>query len=196
MTEKGGACYDCLTRVPLIVAAPGLIPENRRDSSFASLVDIVPTLLRLQGLEVPRSMQGEPLPTATDAQPRDCAFSEYGAGGPPFTVRDLAVAPPPWGYRTLLQSLRWREAEGWLQMVRTADWKLVHDPAGGGDELYDLQADPWELDNRFGDPAGRGVAEALLGRIERWGRRLGPPVPVPLPEPRLVDEWPAQWSLL
>ena len=48
---------------------------------------------------------------------------------------DLEQLEKPWGRRTLIQSLRWREAEGRRKMVRTVDWKYVHDPMGDLDEL-------------------------------------------------------------
>ena len=67
MQCKGGVFYDCLTRVPLIVSWPGQVTVNVKDSSMANLIDIVPTLLELQGLDIPRSMHGEGLPTVTAA---------------------------------------------------------------------------------------------------------------------------------
>ena len=82
---------------------------------MANLIDIVPTLLELQGLEIPRSMHGEGLPTVTAAEPRDVTFSEYGSGGPPFRMTDLEKLPQPYGRRALIQSLQWREAEGQTQ---------------------------------------------------------------------------------
>jgi arylsulfatase A-like enzyme len=194
MTEKGGALHDSLVRVPLVISAPGRVPQGLRDGSPVNLVDVVPTLLRLQGLSIPSAMQGQALPTATDASPRDAVFSEYGAGGPPFTMEDLGRAPRPWGYRALLQSLRWREAEGRLCMVRTRDWKLVHDAADGRGELYDLRADPWELDNLIDDPARRGIARDLLARLSAWSSKIPEAGGVPLPEARLVDDWPAGWE--
>jgi arylsulfatase A-like enzyme len=147
MQCKGGVFYDALTRVPLILSWPGHIPAGQRDDSLVNLVDVVPTLLTLQGLPVPRSMQGQPLPTATDAPPRDATFAEYGTGGPLFRLSDLEKLPPPYGRQTLLRTLRWREAEGRRKMVRTRDWKYVHDALGDRDELYDLRRDPWELHN-------------------------------------------------
>ena len=39
-------------------------------------------------------------------------------------------------------------------MMRTATHKLIWRPAGVN-ELYDLQADPQELDNLFGQPRPR-----------------------------------------
>lgn len=51
MAVKGGAFYDCLTRVPLIVSFPkGEVPKGEIDESMANTVDILPTLLELQGL--------------------------------------------------------------------------------------------------------------------------------------------------
>jgi len=77
---------------------------------MVNLVDVLPTLLRLQGLDVLGPCTPA-LPTATDAAPRDAAFSEYGAGGPRFGMEDLATLPQPYGRRALIRSLQWREAE-------------------------------------------------------------------------------------
>jgi len=152
---------------------------------MVSLIDVVPTLLALQGIEVPKEMQGEPLPGVTDAAPRDEVFSEYGAGGPPFTEEDLAAAPEPYGHRTLIQSLRWREAEGRRKMVRTRRWKYVHDPSGDLDELYDLEKDPWELSNLVEKPGYEPIRNELQNRLLNWAIRTEDPKPVPLPDARL-----------
>jgi arylsulfatase A-like enzyme len=181
MQCKGGVFYDCLTRVPLVVAWPGQTPAGVRDPSLVNLVDIVPTLLRLQGLAAPRSMHGQPLPTVTAAPPRPATFAEYGAGGPPFTWADLEQQPRPWGRRTLLDTLRWREAEGRRKMVATASWKYVHDPLGDLDELYDLVNDPWELTNVAADPAHAAVIADLRGRLADWMIATEDSRPVPLP---------------
>lgn len=182
MQCKGGVFYDCLTRVPLLVSWPGQIPQGVVDESMVNLIDIVPTLLTLQQQPVPRSMRGSPLPTVTDTPPRDAAFSEYGAGGPPFTQADLAPLAQPWGRRTLLQSLRWREAEGRRKMVRTRRWKYVHDPMGDRDELYDLVNDPWELTNVVNDPQHATVLAALRLRLADWSIATEDASPVPLPD--------------
>jgi choline-sulfatase len=181
MQCKGGVFYDCLTRVPLLVSWPGQLPQGVVDTSMVNLIDIVPTLLTLQGLDVPRSMQGEPLPTITDTPPREAAFSEYGAGGPPFQMTDLETMAQPWGRRTLLQSLRWREAEGRRKMVRTREWKYVHDPMGDRDELYDLVNDPWELTNVMGEPDCAAVVAEMRLRLADWAIATEDGRPVPLP---------------
>ena len=182
MTCKGGVFYDCLTRVPLIVSWPGQVPAGATDESMVNLIDVVPTLLQLQGLEAPRSMHGEGLPTVTDTDPRDATFSEYGTGGPPFRLSDLEEMPGPCGRRALMASLWWREAEGRRKMVRTREWKYVHDPMGDKDELYDLVNDPWELTNVAGDPAHREVLDEMRLRLAEWSIRTEDSRPVPLPK--------------
>ncbi len=178
---KGGAFYDCLTRVPLIVSWPGQVPQGVVDESCVNLIDIVPTVLQLQGFDVPRSMHGEGLPTVTDAAPRDAAFSEYGAGGPAFTMADLEQLEKPWGRRAIGQSLQWREAEGRRKMVRTAEWKYVHDPMGDRDELYDLVNDPWELYNVIDNADHRDIIVDLQLKLADWSIRTEDARPVPMP---------------
>jgi arylsulfatase A-like enzyme len=169
MMRKGGLFYDCLTRVPLIISWPGQIPAGRIDESMANLIDVVPTLFTLQGLDIPAAMQGRPLPTVTTAKPRQAAFAEYGAGGPAFTLADLADHPRPYGLNASKASLQWREAEGRRKMVRTRKWKYVHDPMGDRDELYDLTGDPWELTNVVDNPVHQDIIFNLRSRLLSWG---------------------------
>lgn len=186
MQCKGGVFYDCLTRVPLIVSWPGHLPQGMVDESMVNLIDVAPTLLHCQGLPIPPSMQGLPLPTITPAAPRDAAFAEYGAGGPPFRLTDLAKLEKPWGRRALIQSLQWREAEGRRKMVRTPTWKYVHDPMGDQDELYDLVNDPWELTNVVSAPHHSAVLAELRLRLADWSIMTEDSKPVSLPPAHAV----------
>lgn len=187
MTCKGGVFYDCLTRVPLILSWPGQVAEGERDGSPVNLVDVVPTLLQLQGMEAPGSMQGDPLPTVTDEAGREATFSEYGAGGPPFGMEDLEKLEKPYGRHGLIRSLQWREAEGRRKMVRTRTWKYVHDSMGDRDELYDLENDPWELVNAVGDPENADVVSEMRLRLADWSIDTEDAPPVPLPEADRYD---------
>ena len=149
---------------------------------MVNLVDVVPTILNLQGVDVPPSMQGRGLPGATDADPRDAAFSEYGAGGPAFRMGDLESMAPIRGRRALIQSLRWREAEGRRKMVRTRQWKYVHDPMGDLDELYDLGKDPWEQHNVAAHSRHAAALGEMRLRLADWSIATEDSRPVPLPE--------------
>ena len=183
MQCKGGVFYDSLTRVPLILSWPGQVAAGVADGSMANLIDVVPTLLSLQGLTPPRAMQGMPLPTVTETAPRDATFSEYGSGGPLFTLADLEKQPKPWGRKTLIDTLQWREAAGRCKMVRTPEWKYVHDSMGDRDELYDLLNDPHELENVVEEEQYSGVLAELRLRLADWSIDTEDSPPVPLPDP-------------
>ena len=177
MARKGGAFYDCLTRVPLVVSWRGACPAGVVDRSMVNLVDVAPTLLTLQGLPVPPRMQGAPLPTLTSAAPRAAAFSEYGAGGPAFTLADLEevgrTVGATHGLEAVKASLERREAEGARRMVRTARWKYVTDPLGDLDELYDLDADPPEHRNLAGEAGYEPVVRELRDLLAGWEDATG-----------------------
>ena len=185
MMVKGGVFYDCLTRVPLIISYPPAVRRGVREPALVSLIDIVPTVLSLQKIRVPDSMQGWCLPVNPNIDRRTSIVSEYGAGGPSFGLADLEAAPRPFGYKTLIQSLRWREAEGRRKMIRMGDWKYVHDPMGDIDELYHMIKDPWELENLAAEPAQAGQVAAMRTQLLAWSFATEDPSSVPLPESRL-----------
>jgi len=73
--------HEQVTRVPLIIAAPGVMPSRSR--SLSQLVDVYPTLCELTGVPVPKSVQGKSLvPILRDptSQVHEAAFS-YTRGG-------------------------------------------------------------------------------------------------------------------
>ena len=182
MTRKGGTFHDALVRVPLIVSWPGQVPTGARDGSPVNLVDVVPTLLRLQGLPSPPDMHGRPLPTATEAPAREATVSEYGAGGVACTMEDLERLPESHGLPASKATLRWREAEGRRKLVRTRRWSYVTDPMGDLDELYDHDHDPAELRNLAADPDHADVVSEMRTHLLNWSIRTEDAVPVPLPD--------------
>ncbi len=182
LTRKGGAFYDAMVRVPLIVSWPGHVPQGARDASPVNLIDVVPTLLHLQGIDAPSSMQGRLLPTITPATPAPHTFSEYGAGLPLMTRTDLGDLT---GLRGAKASLAWREAEGRRRMVRTVDHKYVTDPMGDLDELYDLRSDPHERINLAYDPAYATLTQSLRRALDDWRVDAVERQPTHLPEATL-----------
>jgi arylsulfatase len=176
MWGKSCTLYDCLVRVPLIIAGPdGLLPAGRVLEGVIQSIDVLPTLLGLLGLPVPERVHGLPLQPlwgapAPPLPPRpaaaragfDIAFAETGAF-PPSMVYDPARGnnvphgPPASGRQVELSV-----------MARTADWKLVYTPGREVQELYDLRADPGELVNQYGDASLQPVADALRARIQDW----------------------------
>jgi glucan phosphoethanolaminetransferase (alkaline phosphatase superfamily) len=70
--------YDENIRVPYVIAAPGLIQEQKRVRNGASLIDTAPTILDLLDLPVPQRFQGISL---LDEAPRMALFfTDYSLG--------------------------------------------------------------------------------------------------------------------
>jgi arylsulfatase A-like enzyme len=181
MFGKSCTLYDCLVRVPFVLAGPpDLVPQGRRLHGLAESVDLVPTLLDLAGIAVPPalSLHGDSLRRLWDAPGAgggpggrrdvpgfDVAFSEVGAHAPE-TVRDrqrgdnVPHGPPASGRQTELSA-----------MVVTAEWKYVHTPGRELQELYHLPSDPGELHNRYGHDVHAPLVAALRERLLDW--RLG-----------------------
>lgn len=156
--------YEELMHVPLIVRWPGRIAPRVIDTPV-SILDVMPTVLDLLGLEPDPVWQGISL--------RNALLSEN-------------VEPPA---RPLFSEVSYVSPEGWPSgdgSVKTyfktaildGRRKLVHDLQSGLWELYDLDDDPHEQRNAF-DPEDdeAGSLQSLLrawesGRVGSWGLDL------------------------
>lgn len=169
MTIKGGVFYDCLTKVPLAISYPAGLSAGIKVESFVNLIDIVPTLLKLQGYDIPKAFHGDIMPPLVGATPKDFTVSEYGFGYPllPDEVLVAEQEKHP-HYGAIIGTLLWREAEGLRKMIRTKDYKYVHDPMGDKDELYDLLADPGELYNLAENKDYAGIIADMRLKLLDW----------------------------
>lgn len=137
---KGCRFYEGLVRVPMIWSWPGHIKANAVRDDLVELTDIAPTLMALAGLDPLERMQGFSLqPTL-----------EHGAVVARSGVRSE--------FYDALDLPHHNRATMW----RTDRYKLVVYHGTGKGELFDLDADPWEHDNLWLDPAHAGIKHALL----------------------------------
>jgi hypothetical protein len=65
-----------------------------------------------------------------------------------------------------------------MRMLRKGRWKLAFDMQGQG-QLYDLEADPVELDNLYGRPDLADIERELLADLLAWTLRAQDPLPLP-----------------
>jgi len=135
--------YDNTLHVPLIIRYPSKVPAGKRVEGYSRLIDIVPTILDLAEISVEDKFDGSSLlPMAlgeVESHDKEIYFTEC----------------------------TWMRKHGW----RTPEWKLIialepdfhfKPPV----ELYDLVADPKELNN-LADEKPEIVAD-LRGRMEAW----------------------------
>jgi arylsulfatase A-like enzyme len=133
--------YEESIRVPLIVRGGGF-PAGAAALQPVANIDLAPTIVALTGARARRQMDGRPLlPLALDpAEGRN---------------RDL-----------LLEGLSRNSARPSYEAIRTPRWLWV-EYRNGSRELYDLDEDPLQLDNRQGDPALSAVQADLARRLAK-----------------------------
>ncbi len=167
---------DCLTRVPLIIRAPGC-QAGHVVTAPVECQDIMPTTLELAGVECRHthfacSLVAQLAGAAGD--PDRAVFAEGGYDphephcfeGCPGGFQDVADKAGIY-YLKGLQQQEHRESVCRCAMIRTATHKLVDRP-GDVSELYDLAADPHELKNRHGQPRYAAVQRQLERRLLDW----------------------------
>lgn len=144
--------YEQITRVPMIVWAPGQIQGGKTVDALVQQMDIGATIMDWAGLEVPEDWAAESLLGATVApesfQGREFVYCEQSGDG-------------------VLTGCEY------MTMVRDETHKLVHfldEPEG---QLFDLVADPDEVNNLWWDTNLLEHKERLLAELREWRIRSG-----------------------
>jgi arylsulfatase A-like enzyme/Flp pilus assembly protein TadD len=132
--------YGESMRAPLIVSLPDAIPAGRVASQTVSLMDVAPTMFSALGLTPPKQVQGRSLLPLLFSDPAD--WVEV-----PVTMETMA----PW------------HEHGWSpsSAVVAESFKFIAAPKP---ELYDLEADPRELENLYDKNHSR--AELMEKRLK------------------------------
>lgn len=131
--------YEPSIRVPLVVRGPGVRAGATADALVAN-VDLAPTILELACARPLRPMDGRSL-TGNLGHPRR-----------------------PGSDRAVLLEAFGAARSGPYQGVRTERYVYI-EYANGGREVYDLVADPDQLQNRHGQPETRAVEARLADRL-------------------------------
>lgn len=153
---KGCRFFEGLVHVPMIMAGPG-VAVGRRSDALVELVDIAPTLLEMAGEPVPKRMQGKSLVS-------------HLAGGP-----DGHAAVKQTVLCDFNDSVGYSPVPDDTQASMTFDgrYKLVIYHSHDIGELFDLETDPGEFENRFYDPEWRELRDRLILRhLNRFARSL------------------------
>jgi arylsulfatase A-like enzyme len=131
--------YEHSVHVPLAFSGPG-IPRNETRESFAYLFDIFPTLCDLTGIDIPATVEGKSLVPVLE------------------NPQDRIRANVHCAFTHLMRS------------VRDERYKLIEYNVDGTrtTQLFDLQTDPWEMNNLADDPAHEHRRAALLEELIRW----------------------------
>jgi N-sulfoglucosamine sulfohydrolase len=178
--------YDSGIKSPLIIRWPGKVRTEATCQSLISSVDIAPTILEIAGVTPPDSFQGTSflkVLAEPETRVRTAAFSEHNWHD--FEARsrsvrterykyirneypDLPNTPPADAVRSLtFQSMRKLRDDGKLKDVQmTCFTKPLPE-----EELYDIQADPHELQNLAASPKFAAELRELRGALDAWKKQ-------------------------
>ena len=141
LSGKGPAAYDEITRIPLIICGNG-VPRGVVDRNPVSHINLAPTIMKLMGFEVPKTMDGKDIAAELEnpaLRTNDCVFMEFGR----YEVDHDTFG----GFQP-------------MRSVFDGRYKLSINLLSG-DELYDLENDPHEMANLVADAAYTAVRDRL-----------------------------------
>jgi arylsulfatase A-like enzyme len=173
--------YDGGIKTPWIIRWPDAVQAGQVCNQLVSAVDIAPTFLRLAGLDVPGSFEGtdfSPLLLNPESPVREWIYAEdhwHDVEDYTRAVRtvefkyirnfytDLPNTPPADALRSLtFQAMRKLRDAGSLT---TAQMRCFEVPRPE-EELYELQNDPFELNNLAGKPEADTLLTSLRKRMD------------------------------
>lgn len=186
LIRKGADLPEVLTRIPMAVAGPGVKKLSPCADACVNIVDILPTLCDLLGIETPLGVQGKSfLPLlqgkAVPEGEFDVAYSENGFSGLYWNEKDGLTLPAEGACRpdySTFDCLNTWTQSGQVRMVRKGSYKLQADMMGSV-YLYDLCKDPMETNNLAGNPDYGVVKADMLAELAAAMMRACDPLPVP-----------------
>jgi arylsulfatase A-like enzyme len=153
--EYKRSCHESSIRVPTLFHGPGFSGRGRYDGMM-SLIDLPPTLIDAAGLEVPAAMQGRSILSNPPGDDVFVQISEHHVG--------RALRTRRWKYEIEAPEFDGYDVPGAASYIEA--------------RLYDLETDPYELNNLVSAPATREVRAHLARRLTERMQDAGEPSPV------------------
>ena len=152
---KGPAPYDEITRIPFIINGPSA-PKGERYKYPISHIDVVPTIMEFMGLNTPVWSEGKSLmPTLADVDNRinDAIFIEFGR----YEIDHDGFG----GFQP-------------MRCVYDGKYKLCVNLLST-DEMYDLENDPFEMNNLIDLEETAQIRDSLHERLLDWMNKTRDP---------------------
>ena len=198
-----GKCsnYEAALRIPFIVHWPGKPGNGRRTSELVSVIDLLPTILDVTGVQIPATLPGKSLVplliNEENALGHEYIFAD-GSGSAAFfyfpkrSVRDDR-------YKLIYNMLEGRENPKFMQYAE----QLGAHFAGGTKiseiessspevqrayktwrfpptyELYDLHEDPLEFNDLSSNPDYEDILKHLIETLANWQKETSDPLADP-----------------
>jgi len=138
--------YDEAVRVPFLLRWPQRVKPGRSDACLGS-PDIMPTLLSLMGLPVPKAVEGS-----------DLSRLALGKGG----------RQPEAAYMQAMgTTAAWRDGTEW-RGLRDKRYTYAVFHRDRSERLFDNLADPYQMKNLAGERGHRARLESYRRQLSRW----------------------------
>jgi len=184
--------YDSGVQTPFVVRWPGRVQAGAVCESLVSVIDIAPSLVELAGLKPSPTFQGKsfsPLLEDSHASIREHVFAEHNwhdYQAHERSVRskrylyirnafaDLPGTPPADAVRSItFQAMRKLRDRGELPAQQQGCFRAPR----GAEELYDVEADPYQLTDLSGEAKYGRVLTEMRHVHEKWVRKTQDRVP-------------------
>ena len=139
--------FDTAVKVPFLASWRGHIPAGKVSEDMVSAYDLFPTLLELTGCSC-EGISGEGKRALPGKSFAGILLEQEADRGENAVVVFDEYGP--------------------VRMIRTKEWKYVHRYPYGKNELYDLQADPKEEHNLYGDEKWESKVIEMKKKMEGW----------------------------
>jgi uncharacterized sulfatase len=178
-------CYDAGIRAPLVVVWPGKVAAGSRSDSMVSWLDILPTCLAVSGAKAEGELDGSSFMAVLRGkkdQHRELIFTTHSGDGRMNEYPMRSVRSRGWKYIRNLDPTRefhthidraeandyW---DSWMEKAKTdataaaVVQRYLHRPA---EELYDLEADRYELRNLAAEPSQASRVKEMRQQLDEW----------------------------
>ena len=159
--DKNAYLTEEVLRIPMAMCWPGHIPEGEVSQHLVSNLDLPVTLMDVTDASCPWPTDGRSLldlvtkgRAATEKWRDDLMCETYGHHGEKVVGRALVT-----------------------QCYKYAVYRYL-DEVKPMSELYDLEEDPYEMNNLVSDPNHCEVVEDLRRRLKAWRDRTGDTIPL------------------
>jgi len=184
--------YDNGQRSSMIVKWPGKVKQNTRTEAIAQYEDVTPTLVAIAGGKAVDGLDGKsflPVLLGKSNTLRDYAYGIHNniPEGPPYPIRNirdtkykllLNLTPDKNYYIKYMMNPAKKDSYwmGWLAAGETSanikklTDRIVKKPAV---EFYDLQKDPYELNNLANNPSYKKQINTYTIKLKEWMKQQG-----------------------
>ena len=180
--------YETGTQIPLVIRIPekykSLFPAAKpgdKVDRFVNFPDLLPTLLSIAEIKVPENIDGKAFLGKQKTKDTEYTFFQRQRMDERF---DLVRAVRDKQYRYIRNYMPFRinmqhlaflfnepSAQSWENEFRAGKTNAVQSRAFKNkpvEELYDVENDPWEINNLANDPKYADILKRMRGALDDW----------------------------